>query len=412
MNNWCRPTALSRALVTLVMLVIVIAATAKLIDLTDFRNSLRTWDGVPVALRTPLAVAVPLVELTIAGAWLVGLSRRRAPWAALALLLTVTAAYGLHWAFIKPPNCDCFGKIAQFKQDTAGATLVVLRNAVLMGLLGCGLWLAPRGGRSAHATACPSLAASPPEAPGPDSAQVDPASSRVPRGFTLIEVLLVMAIVGVLTALLAPSLARFRVQAQRTAGLTKISQHARAFVAYTADFREYWPAITSPTATWTVLRGGDQIYKAEYFDAVFAWPIPLADVLYGTTWRDKVFAWKGDSVSPFAGGFWYSAAFLASPDFWNASTRTGPSQWGPTRAADVLFPSSKALIVRVATTDAHEPDPDLVWFAMVDGSGTQLRQRETKATYPNGSGVWQGSSQMSMTFPGLGTIDGVRGRDK
>lgn len=394
----------ARILIAFVMVVILFASVGKLLDLAAFRSSLRTWEGLPQTVKTPLAIAVPLVEMAIAGGWLVGLSRTRAALAAMALLVVFTVAYGAHWAFIAAPTCDCFGRIAQFKEDNSTAVFVVARNAVLIGALGFGLWL----GRARVNAITPHMGSGQNRPVELHGAAARPGL----RAFTLIEVLLVMAIVGVLTALLAPSFAGVRVQAQRTAGLAKMAQHARGFIAYTVEFRELWPAITSPTATYTVLRGGDQVYKAEYFDAVFAWPVPLADVLYGSTWRDRSFAWKGDVVSPFGGGFWYSAAFMASPAFWNASTRTGPSQWGPTRAPDVLFPSSKALIVRVARTQPGELDHSLVWFVMVDGSGIQLHERDTKPAYPNGTGTWQGSSEMSMTFPGLATVDGVHGRDR
>ena len=62
-----------------------------------------------------------------------------------------------------------------------------------------------------------------------------------PGGFTLVELLVVVAIVGVLASLLLPGLARARGVAQRTACLNRLRQWAIAFHSYTQDHDDWMP---------------------------------------------------------------------------------------------------------------------------------------------------------------------------
>jgi len=60
-------------------------------------------------------------------------------------------------------------------------------------------------------------------------------------GFTLIEVLVVVAIIAILVAVLIPSLAQAREQTQRTACLSNLRQQGVAFSTYSADHHAYLP---------------------------------------------------------------------------------------------------------------------------------------------------------------------------
>lgn len=63
----------------------------------------------------------------------------------------------------------------------------------------------------------------------------------VKGAFTLIEVLVVVAIIAILVAVLIPSLARAREQSSKTACLSNLKQQGIAFSAYSADHRTYLP---------------------------------------------------------------------------------------------------------------------------------------------------------------------------
>jgi len=64
---------------------------------------------------------------------------------------------------------------------------------------------------------------------------------RQPLGFTLIELLVVIAIIGVLAAILLPSLARTREKARRISCLNNLSQIGTAMFMYAQDNEGYLP---------------------------------------------------------------------------------------------------------------------------------------------------------------------------
>jgi len=66
---------------------------------------------------------------------------------------------------------------------------------------------------------------------------------RVPAtGFSLIEVLVVVAIVALLAAMLLPSLRAAREQGKRAVCLSNLQQLGRGFTLYSSDFKQYLPA--------------------------------------------------------------------------------------------------------------------------------------------------------------------------
>ncbi len=71
------------------------------------------------------------------------------------------------------------------------------------------------------------------------------ASVRRKAGFTLIEVLVVVAIIALLVAILLPSLSRARAQARRTVCLSNLRQIAIGAVQYSNEHRGYVPPLMS-----------------------------------------------------------------------------------------------------------------------------------------------------------------------
>jgi len=62
---------------------------------------------------------------------------------------------------------------------------------------------------------------------------------RRSRGFTLIEILVVMAIIGMLAVMVAPNLFRQRAGAMRDAALSQISSLETALDSYRLDMNQY-----------------------------------------------------------------------------------------------------------------------------------------------------------------------------
>lgn len=77
-------------------------------------------------------------------------------------------------------------------------------------------------------------------------------SQRAPRGFTLVEILVVIAIVAVLIAMLIPALARSKDAARAIACRSNFHQLAFAFEAYANEWRDYIPAtaVDASTRCW------------------------------------------------------------------------------------------------------------------------------------------------------------------
>ncbi len=71
----------------------------------------------------------------------------------------------------------------------------------------------------------------------------------VPRAFTLIELLVVIAVIGILAALLLPTLARAKVHAGITVCQNNLRQQELALTMYVGDFAAY-PLYESPNGYW------------------------------------------------------------------------------------------------------------------------------------------------------------------
>jgi prepilin-type N-terminal cleavage/methylation domain-containing protein/prepilin-type processing-associated H-X9-DG protein len=158
------------------------------------------------------------------------------------------------------------------------------------------------------------------EAPrGPD--RRDASRGARPRaGFTLVELLVVMAVIAVLAALLFPVLAQARERARQTACLSNLRQIARAQLLYMQDWDERFPHWFFP-APPRPAPFGEFAYWTEYFQpylrspAVFhcpsahwTWYLPaeekLAEYALGTwgrkgrgTQEDPHWQWPGPPLS-------------------------------------------------------------------------------------------------------------------
>lgn len=393
-----------------VFLVLFAAGAAKAIDVPRFEGALQTWAFIPARFTPTLALVTPLCEIGVSVLWFFGLTRVFAVIGAMFLIVSFTLVFGLHLAFAQPPDCGCFGPLRLFHDGVAEAKWVVVRNVVLLiaAAGGLALWRGP--------------------ATGPLGSRPSDSEPSAQRSFTLLEVLLSVVVIGLLIALVAPSLHSMRAESRSAHSLANLRSHAQIMTVYTGDWAGVFPAFTDPDATSTVVRVESRGLQVElgYFFGFSWWNYALADGYYDGDPFSSVFYPPGyaEAVSDQPVGwtpYFYGCCFIADPRYWNAETRTGPEQWGVTRAEQVLYPSDKVLIIASYPLQAefHEKGVNDMWpdlraeFACVDGSAARRGLGSMSPGILSGEGpVWPQGFHTSWAFPTLHTVDGVRGRDK
>jgi len=381
-----------------VMGVLLSAGLLKFLDLDEFAGAVGTWTVLPAMLRPVIVVGMPSFEVIIGGMWFLGLAPRGAPMAAACLLVIVSAAYAVQLAYGEPPDCGCFGALAQFKWAQTVSESVLARNGVMLAALLGGVALGRKRG--------------PDSVSSPDKGA---RTHRAPPGFTLIETLLVVALLATLVATLLPSLAHTRTSVRCARSLATARSHATVFATYCNDFRGTWPYVTDPQVHYTILRASDITVPVVYFQAANRWNVGLAESYYAGAAVHEVFTFPGRRPTSFT-VYNYSQAMLADPAYWNEATRTGPAQWRPTSDHEVTFPSSKAIIVDWYSGHARRRDRTKelgspIGMVFCDTSARQVPTSDVLPGYRQFTGwTWQGVYN-SVLPQGMHTIDGVRGRD-
>lgn len=234
------------------------------------------------------------------------------------------------------------------------------------------------------------------------------------RAFSLAEAILVCALLGILTALVVPSLGSVRLDARRAVSLTQLRQHATVFGAYEADQRGYLPFFTDPRATLSIVRNRSAGFAVAvpYFGAHTAWNIALADEYYNGDHLSPIFQSPTDPrpAGAFA-GYWYTCTALAGPRYWNLTTREGPSQLGAVRADQATFPSSKGVLLDAASWHADAVQTPRSPVALLDASARSPRPDEFGVAYPSGESPAPGAIHGTWFPPIHHTVNGVQGRD-
>ena len=117
-----------------------------------------------------------------------------------------------------------------------------------------------------------------------------PALPEVRRGFSLLELLVVIGVIAVLLALLLPALARARAAARRTQDLSNQREIARALTSYATD-REVLPTLSNTAAALAADPRGER-YRYDAGGNVLPWTEALRPYL-GTGGR--IFECPSDS---------------------------------------------------------------------------------------------------------------------
>jgi len=220
------------------------------------------------------------------------------------------------------------------------------------------------------------------------------------RGFTLVELLVAVALVAILAALLVPALVKARGMAGRTQCISRLRQIGFGFQAYLADNRSIYPWADDPVSTsptyWLWMGRGWRAYLVPYLDANL-------EVLYCPD--DEVAPQQWESTS-----FGYSMAFYHTPAQIDAmsspaDTYSNPVPGARRRSSQLAYPSYKVLVAEWLSN--HQPlENDPGWWGwegarnclFADG---HVEYREARSIKPANDG-----------FPDFNlTLHGIRGRD-
>lgn len=250
---------------------------------------------------------------------------------------------------------------------------------------------------------------------------------RAPRfvqhGFTMLEMIIIIALIALLIALVVPSLSGVRQRAQEAKALSDLRQHAAIFTIYTGEWNDRFPAFADPRATQTVLRTTHGTVAFPYFASHNFWPFALSASYYqDASPSSELFISPFAASSSFSRQYTYACAFIARPEYWDISTRRGRDQLGPTTLSQVRFPASKGLlsvepwghgVSEGVPVDAPEIGLRRSLVVTVSGSARAVRIGELGPVVRSGDGTDRtlGGHTIGWLPTGAHTQHGVDGRD-
>ncbi len=230
-------------------------------------------------------------------------------------------------------------------------------------------------------------------------------------GFTIIELLVSIGMIGLLLAILLPSLGKTMLLARRTSSMANLRSLGQLVQSYNSASADAYPWGTSG-----VNGCGVPIQFSPVWQMATKWPVVMNGVIEPNQLNGIVLAPGANRVfdqCTVIPSYAYSQSFLAQPATWNGSGVADDSLLDAVKAHMVAYPASKVLMwdwelpylnqpPRRLGPDLNEPTP----MVFADGHGT--RRTPSEATPPVENPFDDAENPTARLH---NTPDGVRGRD-
>lgn len=167
------------------------------------------------------------------------------------------------------------------------------------------------------------------------------------RGFSLIELLVVIGIIGVLMSILFPAIRRAREAASRTACLSNLRQLGQALLLYAQDNNGWFPNSANSVSVpedwiyWQTGRDRSQGRLVKYM---------------GGTFIDRVYTCPSDDVTTRQGGNPYQFSYTLNARIGGArnTPETYYPEFIPVKQTRIVRPAEKILVVDEASTGVDD----------------------------------------------------------
>jgi prepilin-type N-terminal cleavage/methylation domain-containing protein len=253
------------------------------------------------------------------------------------------------------------------------------------------------------------------------------------RGFSLIELLIAIGIVGLLISLALPALGKARLMARQTKGMANVRSVGMTFAQYAGEYRVYpfiepgapikgahgdMPVPEGMIGTqW--LRPNTMMITSDPFEMEWMWAGPVSRFVNPV---ENYPIWvspglpqtmpEGDDLEAREQiSLRLSNAFVAKPELFGESPKDDAKMIAPVKPEDVLTPSSKVMLFdahvayygkRPAIKRSHYDAPAPMVFA--DGHGDLKNPTQAKEGVGN---VMRGDTNIKLHS----TKNGIRGQD-
>lgn len=237
------------------------------------------------------------------------------------------------------------------------------------------------------------------------------------RGFTLVESLVVIAIIALLVGLAVPSLASARSFARQAKATTQIAQTGVTFTNYSNSYKDSFPFHLP--GSWLQSEPPDEVETPTMSDSSpfgirYSWPVVFHAV---APWRENYRTWINPGIDFDPSSPWSSPDGTSKwPSYYMSSSLAGdPSTWMPIggkpgpraiRLSDVAFTSSKAQLIEVVRPYLPPPAQVNVATRLIGACDGSVKLRDD--TDARSASLNRTTGSQVIYFD---TTDGVRGAD-